>query len=110
MLPKRLIALTLFASALAVMPPCVLRAQWVQTNGPYGGRIAGLTIMGKNLFASTYEGLVLRSTDNGQNWTLLHKFLADTGIEVQALDGNLFGYVWGPGTLFSLFRSTDSGV
>jgi hypothetical protein len=29
MLPKRLLALTLFA-ALAVMPPCVLRAQWVQ--------------------------------------------------------------------------------
>jgi hypothetical protein len=32
MIPKRLLALTLFA-ALAVMPTYVLRAQWVQTNG-----------------------------------------------------------------------------
>jgi hypothetical protein len=35
MFPKRLLALTLFA-ALAVMPPCVLRAQWVQMNGQIG--------------------------------------------------------------------------
>jgi hypothetical protein len=34
MFPKRLLALTLFA-ALAVMPPCVLRAQWVQTNSGF---------------------------------------------------------------------------
>jgi hypothetical protein len=34
MLPKRLLALTLFA-ALAVMPLGVLRAQWVQTNALY---------------------------------------------------------------------------
>jgi hypothetical protein len=30
MFPKQLFALTLF-TVLAVMPPCVLRAQWVQT-------------------------------------------------------------------------------
>jgi hypothetical protein len=34
MFPKRFLALTLFA-ALAVMPSCVLHAQWVLTNGFY---------------------------------------------------------------------------
>jgi hypothetical protein len=33
MFPKQLLALTLFA-ALAVIPPCVLRSQWVPMNGP----------------------------------------------------------------------------
>jgi hypothetical protein len=35
MFQKRILPLTLFA-ALAVMPTCVLRAQWEQTNGQSG--------------------------------------------------------------------------
>ena len=34
----------------------VLQAQWVQTSGPYGGRINSLAVSGRNLFAGTYGG------------------------------------------------------
>ena len=66
MFPKRLLALTLFA-ALAVMPTCVLRAQWVRTNGPNGGAVYALAEIGTNLFAGT-DGGVFITTDNGTSW------------------------------------------
>jgi hypothetical protein len=67
MFPKRLIALTLLASALAVMPACVLRAQWVQTNGPYGSDSYVLAAGSGYLFLGTPQG-VIRSSDNGLSW------------------------------------------
>jgi photosystem II stability/assembly factor-like uncharacterized protein len=67
MLPKRLLALTLFA-ALAVMPPCVLRAQWVQTNGPNGGDISALMVDSSGVVAVNWNEGVFQSTDLGLNW------------------------------------------
>ena len=32
------------------------QAEWIQTNGPYGGTINGLAISGTNLFAGTDGG------------------------------------------------------
>lgn len=46
-------------------------AQWVQTNGPYGGRITSFAVSGSNLFAGTYDGGVYRSTNGGTSWTNL---------------------------------------
>ncbi len=48
-------------------------AQWVQTNGPYGGDIYSLIIVpdgsgSTNLFAGTYGAGVFRSSDKGENW------------------------------------------
>jgi len=63
---KRLIALTLFAT-LAVMPPCVLRAQWVPTNGIYGGEINSFAGNANSLFVCI-SGNVYRSTNNGMSW------------------------------------------
>jgi photosystem II stability/assembly factor-like uncharacterized protein len=88
MFSKRILALTLFA-ALAVMPPCVLRAQWVQTNGQYGGEIGAITVSGNNIFALdvTYGNLggVFISSDTGRNWNLF------------SLSGNVVQYVAGCG-------------
>jgi hypothetical protein len=45
-----------------------LQAQWVKTNGPYGGDVFCLAKSGTNYFAGTETG-VYRSTDKGANWT-----------------------------------------
>ena len=44
------------------------RAQWEQTNGPYGGVINSVACSGSVLFAGTNAGLY-RSTDGGLNWS-----------------------------------------
>ncbi len=50
-----------------------VKAQWVQTNGPYGGTIYALKTYpsgngGTNIMAGTSSGAFI-STDNGTNWT-----------------------------------------
>src|ERR1035441_7886982 len=100
MFPKRFIALTLLASALAVMPTCVLRAQWVQTNGPYGGNISALGICEGRIIAAGNG--VVRSDDNGNSWLPLDSVPVNNGTFVvsgatmYAINGNLS-------------RSTDKG-
>ena len=42
-------------------------AQWVQTNGPWGGTINCIASNGNYLYAGTPSG-VFRSTDNGRSW------------------------------------------
>ena len=42
----------------------VAHAQWVQTNGPYGGMIISSAVSGTNLFVGTGGGVFL-STNNG---------------------------------------------
>jgi len=47
----------------------ILKAQWIQTDGPYGGQINTLAKSGNNIFAgAAFGGGVYRSTDNGLNW------------------------------------------
>src|ERR1039458_10208742 len=69
MFSKRLIALTLLASALAMMPPCVLRAQWVQTNGPYGDSPYSMLTVDSTIFAAASE--LYYSTNAGLSWMAL---------------------------------------
>jgi photosystem II stability/assembly factor-like uncharacterized protein len=54
------------AVLLSLVRPCY--AQWVQTNGPYGGMIECLAADGANLYTGTFGG-VYRSTDNGGSWS-----------------------------------------
>jgi photosystem II stability/assembly factor-like uncharacterized protein len=104
MLPKRLLALTLFASALVVVPPCVLRAQWVQTNGPYGVHATSFAVIDSNLFVGTGDGVFL-STDTGKNWKAKNKGL--TGTRVFSL-GSMGNRIFA-GTDSGIFRSTNNG-
>ncbi len=103
MFPKRLLALALF-TALAVMPPCVLRAQWVQTNGLYWGNIGSFATDGHTLFLGiTSGGGVFQSTNSGLNWFVdtegiaqndnLEKLLGSNGSEVFAC-GEAYTYYW----------------
>jgi photosystem II stability/assembly factor-like uncharacterized protein len=46
-------------------------AQWVQTNGPYGGVITDLLINGSNVFTGTTDGIFLSSND-GNTWKQIY--------------------------------------
>ncbi len=70
MLPKRLLAITLGA-ALAAMGGRDVRAQWVQTNGPLGGRVTCLALAGDTVYAGSSGG-VFRSLDSGLHWQNLN--------------------------------------
>jgi hypothetical protein len=66
MFPKRLLAFTLFA-ALAVMPTCVLRAQWEKVNGPSVVGIGSIIVSGQNIYTEV-GNVVYLSTDTGATW------------------------------------------
>ncbi len=80
-------------------------AQWVQTNGPYGGEINCFTHLGSDIYAGTSQEGVFRSTDNGHTW-LATGTMAYPDITTLASSGTmLFAGTYGGG----MFRSTDSG-
>ncbi len=80
-------------------------AQWVQTNGPYGGYINCFTVSGTNLFAGTSGGVFL-STNNGTSWTAVNNGLTNTDVRALAVSGtNLFA-----GTSGGVFLSTNNGT
>jgi hypothetical protein len=80
---------------LSLMHGGVAHAQWVQTNGPYGGRIISLAVSGTNLFAGA-EGGVFLSTNNGANWTATG--LTRAWVNALAVSGtDLFAGTWGGG-------------
>ncbi len=58
--------LSLFALIFAEVMPA--SAQWVQTNGPYGGVVTCMISNDSILFAGTFMGGVFRSTDEGRSW------------------------------------------
>jgi len=91
-----------------------LNAQWVQTNGPYGGRIVCLASSGSIIFAST-PGDVFLSTNNGANWSTINKGLpkpvlsGDFNPNISALmisGTNLFAGTSDSG----IYLSTNSGT
>jgi len=67
-----------------------LRAQWVQTKGPYGGSVTCFAISGMNLFAGTLGGGVFLSTNNGTTWTQVNNGLTDTYVKALAVEGQKY--------------------
>jgi hypothetical protein len=101
-------ALNRFASALILTLLVFtdeLQAQWVKTDGPYGGgHIRALAASGPNLIAGTLGG-VFRSPNNGISWTAVDSGLTNT--DAFAVSGsNLFAGTRGSG----VFLSTDNGT
>jgi photosystem II stability/assembly factor-like uncharacterized protein len=84
-----------------------LQAQWVPTNGPYGGDVNSIVVSGTNLFAGTdgSRGGVFRSIDKGRSWAAAGM----TGYGIMCLaasDSTLLA-----GTIVNgIFRSTDNGA
>jgi hypothetical protein len=80
---------TLSPVFLLVLGASVATAQWVQTNGPYGGYVGALAVSEGNLFAATQDmlidgtaagmagGGVFFSSNNGTSWTAVNNGLRD---------------------------------
>jgi hypothetical protein len=106
---KRLIETVVPVVLVLFMTSLNSRAQWVQTNGPYGGDIRSLAYSGQNLFAGTGGGGVFLSTNNGAAWSRVDSGLSTTNLFVNALafsGTNIFAGIGSSG----IFRSTNNGV
>ena len=90
-------------------------AQWVQTNGPYGGFVECFATNGSTILAglavgntvSGSEGGIYRSNDNGSSWTP-----ADSGIPANPVVYSLayIGSELFAGVNTAIYRSTDNGT
>ena len=87
-------------------------AQWIHTNGPFGGIINCVAVSGTNLFAAgsignyNIQGGVYLSTNSGASWARVNTGLTDSSVHVLAVSGtNLFA-----GTDHGGFLTTNSGA
>ena len=84
---------------------------WVQTNGPYGGRILALHEVPKGvLFAGTIGSGIFRSTDRGDTWAPVNTgldFETERTVFIRAFAHN--GGLIYAGASDALYRSTDGG-
>lgn len=94
--------------SLILLSSVVIKAQWVQTNGPYGGEVYSLLANGSDLYAGTnFPYDVFFSSNNGENWQkLTASGLGGKLVQCFALSGgNLFA-----GTAsYGVYLSTDGG-
>lgn len=110
MKPKTfIIRLTLFGVLLAHLRPA--SAQWVQTNGPYGGNIFPLTVMGTEIIAASHD-IVYKSTDYGVTWQKVGKAPGDIRSFFPDGEDLYLGastYLGDQGTRSGVFVSRDKG-
>jgi len=82
-----------------------LCADWVRTNGPFGGSIISVAASGNMVFAATYDAGVFRSLDNGATWNHADSGLIGGVRTLAAIAGNLYA-----GTAGGVYVSRDLGV
>jgi photosystem II stability/assembly factor-like uncharacterized protein len=81
-------------------------AQWVQTNGPYGGNATCVASINNYLLVGTAFGGIFRSTDSGQSWRPVNVGMGlASAISILAIDDLFLASSSG-----SVFRSTDFGI
>ena len=94
--------------ALSILLTADSRAQWTQTNGPYGGYIYSLGVSGGYVLAGTHGAGAYRSSDNGTTWTTASSGLVTPHVYAFLTKGsNLFAGC--PGTGGGIWVSTDNG-
>jgi hypothetical protein len=81
-------------------------AQWVATNGPFGGPVTCFALRGTTLFAGTKNSGVFSSPDSGATWKPISSGLPNKQINiVAAIDSTLIVGTWD-----GLFMSDDNGT
>jgi photosystem II stability/assembly factor-like uncharacterized protein len=87
-------------------------AQWVQTNGPYGGSVLSIAISGNGyLFAGTDGHGMFCSTDDGMSWSPVNNGLENASVTALAVIPRLGGPSLFAGIDYvGVFRSTDNGT
>ncbi len=98
---------SIFALAFGAIPNAY--AQWVQTNGPYGGDITALAKSASTIFAATFENGIFTSTDDGSTWESMK-----SSLNIGAILPNAF-FISGSNILAGiyvrgLYISTDGGI
>src|ERR1035437_1985244 len=89
---------------LLIFNNSVVQAQWIHTNGPFGGEAGALAVSGNNIFACV-DGTVFLSNNIGTIWNATN--LVNEGVNALAAnDEKLFAGTGGGGVLFS----TDNGI
>ncbi|MDP1677003.1 MAG: T9SS type A sorting domain-containing protein [Bacteroidota bacterium] len=78
-------------------------SQWIPTNGPYGGSVYSLGVVGTNLFIGTDVG-VFHSSDLGVKWVNLKPKAFKTVTSFVTSGSNLLA-----GTSNGIFLSSDNG-
>ncbi len=82
-----------------------LSAQWVRTNGPYGGNISCITVSGNNFYAGTKENGIYFSSNNGESWGAINNGLTNKKIySIVVSNTNLITL-----TFDGIFLSTNNG-
>ena len=82
-------------------------AQWIQTNGPYGGLVQCLASDGTNIFAGTNSGGVYLSANNGQSWSAANSGLPIGSLGSIAINGSM---IFGAAFENGVFLSTNNGT
>ena len=99
--------LNALAAILVMMLPVEVSAQWMQTNGPFGGQIWCFVFApggtgDTNLFAGSSGGGVFLSTNNGASWTAASQGLSNGSVATLAVAGNkIFAGTSGGGVFLS---------
>ena len=98
-----------FSIALQITFSLPTSAQWVQTNGPFGGTVTAMTTMpdtltgGVDIFAATHGGGVYLSTDNGAQWQPIYADLQNAAV------WRVIRFLKGVGAS-TLYAETNSGL
>ncbi len=80
-------------------------AQWVQTNGPYGGNITALAKEGNYLYAGCENG-IFRSSNNGKSWVSIRNGMPrnNSTFNIYISGSNVIA-----STYWGLYLSTNNG-
>jgi photosystem II stability/assembly factor-like uncharacterized protein len=106
---KTILRSSLSLGILLTLVPPASEAQWVHTNGPYGGQVYCLAVSGSDLLAGNYGSGLSRSTDDGSSWNRLRTGFPDSLVKSLVVSGScLFASVNGGGG--GVIRSTDGGL
>ena len=81
----------------------IVLSQWMQTNGPYGGRTTAFTTLGDSILAGTDGGGIFISIDVGQSWTPSNSGLTNKRITSLTVHQQFIF----AGSEIGLFRSTN---
>ena len=79
-------------------------AQWVRTNGPYGGHIRCFVADDTFIYAGTKQGDIFRSSNNGDSWELVENDLYWVESLI-IIDSNIFSR-----TQIGVFVSSNQGT
>ncbi|MGE5498381.1 MAG: WD40/YVTN/BNR-like repeat-containing protein, partial [Syntrophothermus sp.] len=97
-----LLYMSFFVLMLAIPVNNCIQAQWIQTNGPYGGTISSIAADGNKVVAD----ISFLSTDAGKNWKPINKIKSLNSVQALLIRGDtiLAGINYG-----GLYISTNNG-